>query len=279
MSDVETVLTPASEAAPRRLRLGGRAQLVVSLLLFVGVMGTWEAAVRLFDIPSLVLPPPSAIAISLAAMLQSPQMVRHIGVTAFEVIGGFAFGGGAGFVLGCLIGRYPVLERTVYPYVVAFQTVPKVAIAPLIIIWFGFGLSSKIVTAATICFFPVIANTLVGLRVTPAEQVEMMAAFMASRGQIFWKARLPHALPYIFTGLDIGIVLSVIGAIVGEFVGAQAGLGYMILQRQFSMDIAGVFAILVILSAFGMALHEIMRWLQRRVVFWVQDDDDRFMGA
>jgi NitT/TauT family transport system permease protein len=279
MSGVEQALATPSDAARRRSWLGSRPQLVISLLIFVGLIAMWEAAVRVFQIPSLVLPPPSAIAISLAAMLQSPQMIRHIGVTAIEVVGGFAVGGGAGFVLGCLIGRYPVLERTVYPYVVAFQTVPKVAIAPLIIIWFGFGLSSKIVTAATICFFPVIANTLVGLRVTPPEQVEMMAAFMASRGQIFWKARLPHALPYIFTGLDIGIVLSVIGAIVGEFVGAQAGLGYLILQRQFSMDIAGVFAILVVLSVFGMALHEMMRWLQRRIVFWVQHDDDRFMGA
>jgi NitT/TauT family transport system permease protein len=279
MSGVEQALATPSDAARRRSWLGSRPQLVISLLIFVGLIAMWETAVRVFQIPSLVLPPPSAIAISLAAMLQSPQMIRHIGVTAIEVVGGFAVGGGAGFVLGCLIGRYPVLERTVYPYVVAFQTVPKVAIAPLIIIWFGFGLSSKIVTAATICFFPVIANTLVGLRVTPPEQVEMMAAFMASRGQIFWKARLPHALPYIFTGLDIGIVLSVIGAIVGEFVGAQAGLGYLILQRQFSMDIAGVFAILVVLSVFGMALHEMMRWLQRRIVFWVQHDDDRFMGA
>jgi NitT/TauT family transport system permease protein len=279
MSGVEQALATPSDAARRRSWLGSRPRPFISLLIFVGLMAMWETAVRVLQIPSLVLPPPSAIAISLAAMLQSPQMIRHIGVTAIEVVGGFAVGGGAGFVLGCLIGRYPVLERTVYPYVVAFQTVPKVAIAPLIIIWFGFGLSSKIVTAATICFFPVIANTLVGLRVTPPEQVEMMAAFMASRGQIFWKARLPHALPYIFTGLDIGIVLSVIGAIVGEFVGAQAGLGYMILQRQFSMDIAGVFAILVVLSVFGMALHEMMRWLQRRIVFWVQHDDDQFMGA
>jgi NitT/TauT family transport system permease protein len=279
MNGVEHVLAQPSAEASRRSWFGHRPQLAISLLIFVCVMGTWEAVVRIFGIPSLVLPPPSAVAVSLAASLQSPQMIRHIGVTALEVIGGFAVGGGTGFLLGCLIGRYPVLERTIYPYVVAFQTVPKVALAPLIIIWFGFGLSSKIVTAATICFFPVIANTLVGLRVTPADQVEMMAAFMASRSQIFWKARLPHALPYIFTGLDIGIVLSVIGAIVGEFVGAQAGLGYMILQRQFSMDIAGVFAILVILSVFGMLLHEIMRWVQRRVVFWVQDDDDRFMGG
>ena len=279
MSGIGNALVQPAVDAPGRSRANGWPRFAIGLVIFICVMGSWEAAVRVFAIPSLILPPPSAIAVSLAASLQSPQMLRHIGVTGLEVLGGFAVGGGAGFLLGCLIGRYPVLERTIYPYVVAFQTVPKVAIAPLIIIWFGFGLSSKIVTAATICFFPVIANTLVGLRVTPADQVEMMAAFMASRSQIFWKARLPHALPYIFTGLDIGIVLSVIGAIVGEFVGAQAGLGYMILQRQFSMDIAGVFAILVILSVFGMLLHEIMRWLQRRIVFWVQDDDDRFMGA
>jgi NitT/TauT family transport system permease protein len=262
-----------STKAPRRSRPNVRPQLAINLLIFAGVMGLWEGAVRLLNIPPLVLPPPSAIAGSLGVILESAQMMRHIGVTALEVLGGFSLGGGAGFLLGCMIGRYPILERTIYPYVVAFQTVPKVAIAPLIIVWFGFGLSSKIVIAATICFFPVIANTLVGLRVTPPDQVEMMAVFMASRSQIFWKARLPHALPYIFTGLDIGIVMSVIGAIVGEFVGAQAGLGYLILQRQFSMDIAGVFAILVILSAFGTVLHEIVRWLQRRIVFWVQVDD------
>ncbi|WP_158814144.1 ABC transporter permease [Methylocapsa sp. S129] len=259
--------------------LWAHRQWALSALIFVLFIGLWEGGVRLFDVPSLVLPPPSAVLKSLAASLSSGQLTRHIWATGLEVIGGFALGGGFGFLLGCLIGRFPILEQTIYPYVVAFQTVPKVALAPLIVIWFGFGLSSKIVTAATICFFPVIANTLVGLRVTPADQVEMMAAFTASRSQIFWKARLPHALPYIFAGLDIGVVLSVIGAIVGEFVGAQAGLGYMILQRQFTMDIAGVFAILVILSIFGMALHALMRWLQRKVVFWIHEDDDRIVGA
>lgn len=279
MSGIESAL-PQAEATGRPFAwIRSRPHLSFGILLFLVVMGGWEGAVRLFDIPSLLLPPPSAVLVSLVSSLRSGQLTRHILVTGLEVLGGFALGGGAGFLLGCLIGRFPFLERTVYPYVVAFQTVPKVAIAPLIVIWFGFGLSSKIVTAATICFFPVIANTLVGLRVTPADQVEMMASFMASRGQIFWKARLPHALPYIFAGLDIGIVLAVIGAIVGEFVGAQAGLGYMILQRQFSMDIAGVFAILVILSLFGMVLHEVMRWLERRIVFWVHEDEDRIMGA
>lgn len=274
MSDI---LEPSENRAPSALRRYGH--LIVSILLLVAVLAVWEGAVRVFAIPNLILPPPSAILASLWASLLSGELNKHIWVTMLEVLGGFVLGGGIGFLLGCLIGRFPFLERTIYPYVVAFQTVPKVALAPLIVIWFGFGLSSKIVTAATICFFPVIANTLVGLRVTPGDQVEMMASFMASRGQIFWKARLPHALPYVFAGLDIGIILSVIGAIVGEFVGAQAGLGYMILQRQFTMDISGVFVILVILSVFGLALHELMRFAQRRVVFWIQDSEDRITGA
>jgi len=271
MADPSEVRTPSF--------LRRHIHLLVSVLLLAAVIGVWEGLVRGFSIPKLILPPPSAILSSLAKSLLSGELNTHIWVTMLEVLGGFAIGGGIGFLLGCLIGRFPFLERTIYPYVVAFQTVPKVALAPLIVIWFGFGLSSKIVTAATICFFPVIANTLVGLRVTPSDQVEMMASFMASRGQIFWKARLPHALPYVFVGLDIGIILSIIGAIVGEFVGAQAGLGYMILQRQFSMDIAGVFVILVILSVFGLALHELVRFVQRRVIFWIQDSEDRITGA
>ena len=275
-------MSAAESTLPRveRLRwLKQRPQLSIGVLVFILVIAAWEGVVRLLHIPAIVLPPPSAVLAALVASLGNGQLIRHVWVTGLEVLGGFAIGGGIGFLLGCLIGRFPILERTLYPYIVAFQTVPKVAVAPLIIVWFGFGLSSKIVMAATICFFPVIANTLMGLRVTPPDQVEMMAAFMASRDQIFWKARLPHALPYIFAGLDIGIVLSVIGAIVGEFVGAQAGLGYLILQKQFSMDIAGVFAILVILSAFGMILHEVVRRIQTKVIFWVQENDDRITGA
>ncbi len=251
----------------------------LGLAVFVAVFGGWELVVRLLDLPALVLPPPSKIVFSLLSDIASGQLIGDTVTTGLEVLGGFVLGAGAGFLLGCVIGRFPILQKTVYPYIIAFQAVPKVAIAPLIVIWFGFGPSSKIVTAATICFFPVIANTLVGLRVTPADQIEMMTAFMASRSQIFWKVRLPHALPYIFAGLDIGIVLALIGAIVGEFVGAEGGLGYVILQRQFSMDIAGVFAVLVILSIMGILLHELVQWIQRRVVFWLSDNEDRIVGG
>ena len=152
------------------------------------------------------------------------------------------------------------------------------AIAPIIVIWFGYGVSSKIVITATIAFFPLLANTIMGLRATPHDQIEMLMSYTASRWQVFTMIRLKQALPYIFVGLDVAIVLSVIGAIVGEFVGAKAGLGYLILQRNFSMDMAGVFAILVVLSLMGVGLHAAVRAIQKRVVFWLEDDD-RIMGA
>jgi NitT/TauT family transport system permease protein len=171
------------------------------------------------------------------------------------------------------------MERVVYPYIVAFQTVPKVAIAPIIVIWFGYGMTSKVIITATIAFFPVLANTIVGLRAAPRDQVELMIALTASRWQIFRLVRFPQALPYIFVGLDVAIVLAVIGAIVGEFVGAQSGLGYLILQRDFNLDMAGVFAILLILSALGIGLHLLVTRLRRHVVFWMEGDGDLTVGA
>jgi NitT/TauT family transport system permease protein len=178
-----------------------------------------------------------------------------------------------------VIGQFPLLERTLYLYVVAFQTIPKVAIAPIIVIWFGYGVSSKIVITATIAFFPVLANTIVGLRATPPDQLELLLAYTADRWQVFWKVKVYQALPYIFVGLDVAVVLSIIGAIVGEFVGSQAGLGYLIMQRNFSMDMAGTFAILVVLSIMGMVFHGVVQFVQRRVVYWMEPSEDRPIGA
>jgi NitT/TauT family transport system permease protein len=185
----------------------------------------------------------------------------------------------AGLLLGAAIGQVRLLEKIFYPYVVAFQTVPKVAIAPIIIIWLGFGTFSKVVVTATIAFFPVLANTIVGLRAAPADQIELLVSLTARPMQVFWKVRVPQALPYIFVGLDVAIVLAVIGAIVGEFVGAQAGLGYMILQRNLSMDLPGVFAILVILSLIGVGLHLIVQYIRRKVVFWTDEGSNSTTGA
>lgn len=273
---------PAARSKPFRNTLSllkERPEIPLAVALFVIIIGGWELAVRLLEIPPIVLPTPSAVAVALWEGVRSHAFLYDFWVTFFETMAGFALGATSGLLLGALIGQFRLLEKTLYPYVVAFQTIPKVAIAPIIVIWFGYGITSKVIITATIAFFPVLANTIVGLRATPTDQIELMVAFTGSRWQIFWKAKLPQALPYIFVGLDVAIVLSVIGAIVGEFVGAQAGLGYLILQRNFSMDMAGVFAILVILSLMGIGLHAVVQQLQRKIVFWMNTDHDRVIGA
>jgi NitT/TauT family transport system permease protein len=256
-----------------------RATALVNVLLALLFLTGWEAAVWFFDIPAIVIPAPSAVFAALETGLTNGEIGAHLLVTFGEIILGFASGAAFGLISGAAIGLFPILERTIYPYLVAFQTVPKVAIAPIIVVWFGYGMASKIVITATIAFFPALANTVMGLRAAPREQIELLIALTASRWQIFRWVRFPNALPYVFVGLDVAIVLAVIGAIVGEFVGAQAGLGYLILQREFNLDMAGVFALLVVLSALGIGLHWTVTLMQRRIVFWLDDGGDRTIGA
>lgn len=241
---------------------------------FIFVIATWHFTVKMFDISSLVFPAPAGVIAALYKGIVSGEYLLHTGVTLYETLMGFAIGAIVALILGGLIGQIRILEKILYPYIVAFQAMPKVAIAPLFVAWFGFGVTSKIIITATIVFFPILANTIVGLRSAPREQIEMMTAFTASPWQMFQMVRFPHALPYIFAGLDIGIVLAIIGAIVGEFVGAQAGLGYLILQRNFSMDITGVFAILIVLSAIGIGLHTIMKIIAKRTIYWSETSED-----
>jgi NitT/TauT family transport system permease protein len=175
--------------------------------------------------------------------------------------------------LGCAIGLVPVVERIVYPYVLALQTIPKVALAPLMIIWVGFGIQSKIVTAGLIAFFPVLVNVVAGLKTVEPRRVLLMRALKASPWQTFIKVRLPSMLPYLFAGLEVGIIFAVIGAIVGEFLGSSRGLGSLVIQRQAAIDVAGVFSILVYLSAMGIALNLILRSVAKRYAFWSQRGD------
>ena len=253
------------------------------LLLTIGLGGAillaWEAAIRFFAIPAIIVPAPTAVLRALGEGTVSGELLTHFWVTFAEVMLGFMGGAAFGLSCGVMIGLFPLLERVIYPYIVAFQTVPKVAIAPIIVIWFGYGIESKVVITATIAFFPVLANTIVGLRAAPRDQIELMVAFTASRWQIFYMLRWPQALPFIFVGLDVAIVLAVIGAIVGEFVGSQSGLGYLILQRDFNLDMAGVFAILLVLSILGLVLHSLITLLERHVVFWADHHGDRIINT
>ncbi len=262
------------EAPPRRI-----ATAWLSLITLILVLAGWETACKLTGVSRLIIPAPSDIGVSLYNSLRTPDFYYHIGITLYEALAGFLLGGGLGFVLGIIIGRMPLVERTLYPYIVAFQTLPKVAVAPVLLIWFGYGLTSKIVITATISFFPLLASTIAGMRATPAEQKELFLAFTASRWQMFLKLQMPHALPFIFVGIDLSMLLSVTGAIVGEFVGARAGLGYLILQRNFDLNMPGIFAILTVLGVIGVTLHLIVQRVQKRLLFWHQENIDRPIGA
>jgi NitT/TauT family transport system permease protein len=245
-----------------------RNALILAIVIFVVSIGAWEGTVRYFQVPEMILPTPSAILVSLWKGIVSGIYVTNFLVTFGETIAGFALGAVVGLVLGGLIGTSLLLERAFYPFIVSLQTVPKVALVPVIIIWCGYGMASKIVIAATIAVFPVLANTIVGLRAAPRAEIDLLTAYTASRWQIFRMVRLPQALPYILVSLDVAVILSVIGAIVGEFVGAQAGLGFLILQRNLYFDTAGEFAIIILLSGLGVGLHLLIDFAHRRIVFW-----------
>ena len=253
--------------------LRARPQVVLIPAVFVLFVGLWEWVVWQWSVPAFIAPAPSAVARSLGAGIRSGVYLEHLWVTLGETLAGFAIAAVAGIAIGAIIAQFRLLERTVYPYLVALQTLPKIAIAPLIIVWAGFGLSSKIIIAALVAFFPVLVNVIVGLKTIDQGKLELMRSLRASRWQTFRLVTFPNALPFVFAGLDIAVVFSVLGAIVGEFVGAQQGLGNLILQFNVSLDIAGVFAVLILLSALGIALHLVMQAIERRVIFWAQPEE------
>jgi NitT/TauT family transport system permease protein len=244
---------------------------LVPLVLVVFVLG-WEGIVRAWQVPEFLVPAPSAIGRALVAGLTSRLYLDHFGVTLYESLLGFLIAAAAGIACGTVIAQFRVIEQTLYPYLVALQTLPKIAIAPLLIVWLGFGLTSKVVIAALVAFFPILVNVIVGLKTVDASKLDLMRSLDASRWQTFRYVTFPNALPFVFAGLDIAIVFSVLGAIVGEFVGSQRGLGNLILQFHTSLDIAGMFAVLLLLAVLGVGLHLAIQAIQRRVIFWAQAD-------
>jgi len=238
------------------------------VVLLAASLALWEAAVRLLRIPSFILPAPSQVGAALYRGAVSGIYLQHLWITLGETLLGFALGSLVAFVIGAALAASRSVEYFFYPYIVMFQSMPKVALAPLVVVWFGLGLTSKVVSAALIAFFPLLVNTVVGLRSADEDRVDLMRSLAASEVQIFRMLRLPSALPFIMAGLEVAMVFSLVGAIVAEFVGAEAGLGMLIQSRNFSMDVAGEFAILFILAAMGLALNSVLVSVRRRVLFW-----------
>jgi NitT/TauT family transport system permease protein len=231
-------------------------------LLVVFLLG-WEWSVRLLQIPELILPSPIVVAASLGSGLYSGYLLPHLGITAAEVLLGLSFGAALGFFIGVLMSEFVFFRGLLTPYLIASQAIPKLALAPLFAIWFGFGMTSKVVITALICFFPILESTLTALLYTNRDRLELFRSFGASRLQTLFYCKLPGGVPEILGGLRVAVVLSVVGAVVGEFIGASAGLGALIVASQGMMDTPLMFAVLVLLTLMGLSLYQIVVWIER----------------
>jgi NitT/TauT family transport system permease protein len=240
----------------------------LTALLFVATIAAWEAVVRIFQIPIFILPAPTQVGMALYRGLASGVYLDHLKYTLLETLLGFVVGSALGFFLGTAVAMNRYVEFFFYPYIVMFQSLPKVALAPLIVVWFGLGLTSKVINAGLVAFFPLLVNTMVGLKSADEDRVSLMRSLAASNRQIFWMLRLPNALPFVMAGLDVAMIFALIGAIVAEFVGAQRGLGMLIQSMNFNMDVSGQFSILIILSLVGLVLNRIIMLIRRRIMFW-----------
>ena len=252
----------------RRRRLRARRDRLSSVLYPVGMMAAliavWEVAVRLLAIPVFLLPPPSLI---VGAMVQHASLLAYdSAVTSLEIVLGFGLSIVVGIPLALAIFLWPPFARTVYPVLVSSQAVPKVAVAPLFLVWFGFELLPKVLIAFLIAFFPVVINTAMGLASIEREKIYLAQSMGLGRLATFFKIQLPNALPSIFAGLKISITLAVVGAVVGEFVGGQAGLGHLLLIANGSMDTALLFAGIVALTVLGVAFFGVIGLIERLVL-------------
>ena len=255
---------------------GGPGEANGSLIAVVGLVvlvGAWIVATHLFNVPPYILPKPQAVLKALwSGLAVAPTSPVGYYLPLWGTLSnaglGFLIGSGLGLVLGSLMAESRTVEKLVMPYAFALQSLPKVAIAPLIVIWFGFGDGSKIAVGALLAFFPVLINSFTGLRSIDPERLDLMRSLSASRFETYRLVKLPNAAPYIFAGLDMAVVYALLGTIVAEFLGAQRGMGVAITQAQAISDVAGVFAALLILGTMGVLLHGLVHRIERRVVHW-----------
>ena len=258
----------SAKGAPQR-KSAMRKSLTQSFYLTVtlaALLVAWEVACNVFDIGAYLLPKPSEV---LKVIAEDPMfLLSHGSVTAAATLVGFVLATLIGVLIAILIVYSPFLEKTLFTALVAFNAIPKIAIAPLFILWIGTELESKILMAFLIAIFPIIVDTVAGLRSVDPAQLDLVRTYRASQAQTFFKIRFPNALPSIFAGMKVGITLALIGTIVGEFVGANKGLGFVILQAQGTYQTPLVFAAIAVLSVLGVILFNAIDWAERLALPW-----------
>jgi NitT/TauT family transport system permease protein len=269
--------SPAGSAPVRRGGAVGRAlrgalgDRLILLALVVALIAVTEVAARQEWVSRFILPAPSDVWRSLVDGFGRGVYWPHIWSTVYGAGVGFLVAAVGSLAAAGVMVASARVERVVMPAVVAFQSLPKIAVAPIVILWLGFELSAKVVIVAVVCFFPMLLNSLAGLKIRDREQYELLKSLGASKLQMFRHLRLPSALPYVFAGFHVGVIFALLGAVVAEFVGARNGLGYYLLSQRAAFNAEGVYAVLIILMVIGLAFRWVMLTVERRVAFWAED--------
>ncbi len=238
-------------------------------LLLMLIVGIWKLSTTIFNVSRFVLPPPEDVAVTLADLVrQSDVWTVHTYITFMETMIGFVIALVTGVIVGAVLGRVIWLERAVRPVVVALQVIPKVALIPLFVIWFGFGITSKIVIAAILAFFPIMLNVMLGVRSVEPGHRDVMRSLNANRWATFQSLDFHSTLPYVFAGMEVGIVFALIGAIVGEYLGGNEGLGYMVVVSLNALDAPQLFAVIILLAALGSVLFFAVNGMKRWMIPW-----------
>jgi NitT/TauT family transport system permease protein len=264
---VETSPTPTR----RRYVVRGVAGWLLPLATLALLVVAWHVATRIFDWPRWLVPSP--VDVWNALREEREILPGHFGRTLYETLAGFGLAILGGIPLAVAIAYSRFLERTIYPVLLALNAVPKIAIAPILILWMGFGVGPKVVVTLLLCIFPIVISTATGLKSTPPELVELVRSLDASRLQSFVKLRFPASLPHVFVGLKVAISLAVIGAVIGEFVGAEKGLGYVIIASGSNVNTSLAFAAMVLLALMSIVLFYALVALERLLVPWAQYEE------
>ncbi len=243
-----------------------RSEMVRPILLIVAVLVLWQIVITLFRIPPYLIPSPLAVLRQI--FKDGPRLFQESAVTTYATLGGFLLSLLVGIPCAIAIAYSASIEGVLYPILVFSQTIPKIAIAPLFVVWFGFGTLPKVIVAFLLGFFPVVVSTVTGFKSVEPDMVDLVRSMKATNVQLFLKISLPHALPHIFSGLKVSITLAVVGAVVGEFVGANSGIGYLLQLANGNFDLPLMFAGLFVLSVVGVILFVILELVERWVIPW-----------
>lgn len=259
-------VAPAASAPPRPSLWGRSARLRFFAVFTVVTLALWEAGVRWSGVRQLIFPAPGAV---WRELIDDPLwLLHHAAFTLAATLAGFALAVVIGLTLAVGIVYSRLLDRTLFAALVATNAVPKVAIAPLFVLWVGTEIESKIVMALLVSIFPMVVDSVVGLRSVDPGMLDLARTYRGSRLQMFWKIRFPNALPNIFAGMKVAISLALVGTIVGEFVGSNYGLGYVILQSQGTYNTPRVFAAILVLAVLGTVLYQLVDWVERKATPW-----------